>query len=100
MLFNLKDRTFPLQMMSKMVINQSMPNIPLGQHRESAAAAAAALVGHETAPQTEADIRARNAKRYGLPLTSHTLTGPLPYYPIPTGNIIICQQEIVACTCR
>ncbi|KAK2177271.1 hypothetical protein NP493_609g01025 [Ridgeia piscesae] len=32
--------TFPLQMMSKMVINQSMPNISIGQPRDTSAAEA------------------------------------------------------------
>jgi len=37
--------TFPLQMMSKMVINQSMPNISIGQPRDTSAAEAS-VVSH------------------------------------------------------
>ena len=61
--------------MSKMVINQSMPNISLGQQQQRVSGDGGVL--------TETELRARMALHHGMPLTQHMMTGPLPYYPLP-----------------
>lgn len=38
---------------------------------------------------TDADVRAMNAARYNLPLTSHILPNTLPYYPSRHGMSLV-----------
>ncbi|KAK2160951.1 hypothetical protein LSH36_124g03018 [Paralvinella palmiformis] len=66
----------PLSMMSRMVINQSMPNISIGQPRDKLAKTESQSLSLSA---SEAELRARAALQYGLPLM-----GSYQYYPLPT----------------
>ncbi|XP_014675838.1 PREDICTED: histone deacetylase 4-like [Priapulus caudatus] len=80
----------PLDVMRSMGVKQtqindalyaspSLPNISLGRPHSSTSPCGGATGGGEA--DTEADVRAMAAARYGMPLTSHVLPGAWPYYP-------------------
>ncbi|XP_065340018.1 histone deacetylase 4 isoform X7 [Cloeon dipterum] len=70
--------------LSQLYSSPSMPNISLG--RPHVASGSSPVGGQQEqgikiSPQTEAEVRAAYAARYGLPLTGQMLQNSLPFYP-------------------
>ncbi|XP_059470231.1 histone deacetylase 4 [Neocloeon triangulifer] len=66
--------------LSQLYSSPSMPNISLGRPHVPSASSGQ-QEGMKISPQTEAEVRAAYAARYGLPLTGQMLQNSLPFYP-------------------
>jgi hypothetical protein len=84
---------------SQLYSSPSMPNISLGRPHVPSGSSKDGL---QMSTQTEAEMRAAYAARFGMPLTGQMLQGSLPFYPTLPGMLIffLINQGIYILCCQ